>query len=154
MGVAMPSACRPNPPPPTEKVGIIIVDHGSQRDESNQLLLDVAAGFRATSRWHIVEPAHMELAEPSIAAAFARCVEQGARLVVVFPYFLGPGRHWHEDIPRLAAAAAQAHPGVLHQVAAPFGLHPLLNAVIEERIDACLAGTKDASVRVPTDEHG
>ena len=36
----------------------------------------------------IVEPAHMELAEPSIATAFARCVERGATTVVVFPYFL------------------------------------------------------------------
>jgi hypothetical protein len=42
----------------------------------------------------IVEPAHMELAEPSIGTAFKCCVEQGATRVIICPYFLFPGRHW------------------------------------------------------------
>ena len=87
----------------------------------------------------IVEPAHMELAEPSIATAFDRCVARGAKTVVVFPYFLLPGRHWHDDIPRLAAAAAKSHPGVRYLVTAPVGLHPLMNDVIRDRIEHCLA---------------
>ena len=76
--------------------GIILVDHGSRRGESNQLLEEVAAAFarRFAERYPIVEPAHMELAEPTIAAAYARCVERGAERIVVVPYFLGPGKHW------------------------------------------------------------
>src|SRR5207248_837243 len=90
--------------PPTELVdqGVILVDHGSRRDESNAMLLDVVRDFALATGIPIVEPAHMELAEPSIATAFARCVERGATMVVVFPYFLLPGRHWNDDIPRLA----------------------------------------------------
>src|SRR6187551_3044467 len=95
-----------------QKLGIILVDHGSRREESNDMLHDVVRNFAESSGRPIVEPAHMELAEPSIATAFARCVERGATTVVVFPYFLLPGRHWSEDIPRLAAAAAGQHPGV------------------------------------------
>ena len=125
--------------------GVIIVDHGSRRQESNELLLAVAAAYRRHAGFRIVEPAHMELAEPSIAAAFARCVEQGARRVVVFPYFLGPGRHWNEDIPRLAAAAAAAFPGVEHFVTAPLGLHPLLLQVIDQRIAQRLNGASSGS---------
>jgi sirohydrochlorin ferrochelatase len=121
------------------KLGVILVDHGSRREESNRLLLDVVRQFAESSGYEIVEPAHMELAEPSIAAAFARCVERGATTVVVFPYFLLPGRHWHEDIPRLAAEAAARHPSVRYLVTAPFGLHPLMSAVIQDRIDHCLA---------------
>src|SRR5882724_1377628 len=85
-------------------LGVIVVDHGSRREESNALLLDVVESFVDATGMPIVEPAHMELAEPSIATAFARCVTRGATTVVVFPYFLLPGRHWNEDIPRLAAA--------------------------------------------------
>ncbi len=121
-----------------EKVAVILVDHGSRREESNQLLLDVVNAFRQHAAWSIVEPAHMELAEPSIATAFARCVEQRAELVIVFPYFLSPGRHWHEDIPRLAAEAAADYPGVRHLVTAPLGLHALMLQVIDQRIAACL----------------
>ena len=83
----------------------------------------------------------MELAEPSIATAFGRCVEQGAKLVVVFPYFLGPGRHWRTDIPRLAAEAASPYVerGVRYLVTAPLGLHSLVLEVIGERVEHCLA---------------
>jgi sirohydrochlorin ferrochelatase len=123
-----------------EAIGLIIVDHGSLRRESNDLLLEVVEAYRGQSGWRIVEPAHMELAQPSIATAFARCVEQGAKLVAVFPYFLGPGRHWSEDIPRLAAEAAKPHVerGVRHLVTAPLGLHPLLLEVIGQRVEHCL----------------
>ena len=38
-------------------------------------------------------PAHMELADPSIAAGFAACVQAGATDVVAFPYMLSPGKH-------------------------------------------------------------
>lgn len=120
-------------------IGVILVDHGSRRKESNDLLVEVVQAFCRESGWSIVEPAHMELAEPSIATAFGRCVERGAKTVVVFPYFLSPGRHWHRDIPRLAAAAAAKHPGVQYLVTAPLGLHPKLLQVIDERIAHCLA---------------
>jgi sirohydrochlorin ferrochelatase len=123
-----------------ENFGLIIVDHGSRRPESNELLTAVVETYRKRSGWQIVEPAHMELAEPSIATAFARCVEQGAKLVVVFPYFLGPGRHWSEDIPRLATEAARpfAAQEVRHMVTAPLGLHPLMLQIIEQRVAHCL----------------
>ncbi|TWU22834.1 CbiX/SirB N-terminal domain-containing protein [Bythopirellula polymerisocia] len=134
-----PSKVPPKLEVPSEKVAVILVDHGSRRAESNDLLLDVVVAFRANSSWSIVEPAHMELAEPSIATAFGRCAEQGATLVIVFPYFLSPGRHWHEDIPRLAAEAAAAWPKIRHLVTAPLGLHPLMLQVIDQRIAACLS---------------
>jgi sirohydrochlorin ferrochelatase len=122
-------------------LGVILVDHGSRRDESNAMLLDVVREFQASSGFAIVEPAHMELAEPSIDTAFDRCVAHGATTIVVFPYFLLPGRHWNEDIPRLAAAAAQRHPGIRYVVTAPFGLHPLMSEIMRQRIEHCLAHT-------------
>lgn len=67
----------------------------------------------------IVEAAHMELAPPDIAAGFARCVERGARHVVAVPCMLSRGRHVTEDIPRLLAEAAAAHPGVTFAQASP-----------------------------------
>jgi sirohydrochlorin ferrochelatase len=125
-----------------ERIGVILVDHGSRRDESNALLVDVVQHFAAVTSLSIVEPAHMELAEPSIATAFSRCVARGACTVVVFPYFLLPGRHWHDDIPQLTAAAARQHPGIRYLVTAPFGLHPLMAEVMRQRIEHCLSHTQ------------
>ena len=121
------------------EVGIVIVDHGSRRDESNQMLMDVAARFFRDYDNEIVEPAHMELAEPSIKTAVDRCVARGARKVVVFPYFLAPGRHWDQDIPRITAEAAKRHSGVRFLVTAPVGIHPLMTQVMAEQIRDCLA---------------
>jgi sirohydrochlorin ferrochelatase len=117
---------------------ILLVDHGSRRAESNDMLKAVAAAYRRHSGCAIVEPAHMELAEPSLAAAFATCVARGARRIVVVPYFLAPGRHGSEDIPRLAAEAAAPHPGVDYVVAAPLGLHPLMLEILDQRVGEAL----------------
>jgi sirohydrochlorin ferrochelatase len=125
-----------------DNLGVIVVDHGSRRDESNAMLLDVVQSFIDATGMPIVEPAHMELAEPSISTAFDRCVSRGATTIVVFPYFLLPGRHWNDDIPRLAAAAAKNHPGVHYLVTAPFGLHPLMAEMMQQRIAHCLAHTR------------
>lgn len=124
--------------PETDSIAVILVDHGSRRAESNLMLLDVVAAFRECAGYSIVEPAHMELAEPSIDDAFESCVRQGARRVIVFPYFLLPGRHWAQDIPRLTAAAANRHEGVEFLVTSPLGVHPLMSRMIQSRIDQCL----------------
>lgn len=117
---------------------ILIVDHGSRRAESNALLHDAAKRFRQQSGYSIVEPAHMELAQPSIRQAFDRCVELGAQRIVVFPWFLSPGRHWTEDIPELVREAATHHPTIPWIVTPPFGLHPGLFSAVADRIHVSL----------------
>lgn len=121
-----------------DKDGVIIVDHGSRRKESNLMLNEFVTMFRDKTGYLIVEPAHMELAEPSITNAFSSCVQQGANRVIVSPFFLFPGRHWHQDIPSLTAEAAKEHPGVSYVITAPLGLHGLLVDVVNDRIKHCL----------------
>lgn len=129
-------------------LGIVLVDHGSKRDEANVMLEDVAQLFRGTTGATIVEIAHMELAEPTIAQAFARCVAQGAKRIVVHPYFLAPGRHSTSDIPRMVAEAAAAHPGVAYSVTAPLGLD---SRIIELVLDRVQEGLNAASIHFTAD---
>jgi sirohydrochlorin ferrochelatase len=119
-------------------LGLILVDHGSTKPAANNLLRDVAALVKRVANAHIVEPAHMEIAEPTIAQAFDRCVAQGASLVIVHPYFLAPGKHSTTDIPRLTAAAAAKHPAILFHVTQPLGLDEKIAALIAQRIGECL----------------
>jgi sirohydrochlorin ferrochelatase len=119
-------------------VGVVIVDHGSRRDESNVQVVALAHEIAADNPTLLVEPAHMELAEPTLADAFARCVARGAKLVVVHPFFLAPGSHWDRDIPALAEQAAAAHPGVRYLVTAPLGPHRLLATIVVDRVTQCL----------------
>ena len=121
------------------KTGIVIVDHGSRRDESNHMLERVAGLFaeRFGNRYEVVEPAHMELAEPSIATAYARCVERGAERVVVLPFFLGPGKHWTQDIPRLTADASMRFPNTTYHVAPTLGIDDLILDLLDKRASGC-----------------
>lgn len=122
------------------QIGIIIVDHGSRWEESNRMLEQVARlfGERFAERYGIVEPAHMELAEPSIATAYARCVERGAQRVVVCPFFLGPGKHWTQDIPRLTAEAAARFPQTQYHVTPTLGVDELILDLLEKRVSGCV----------------
>ncbi len=121
-----------------ENIGLILVDHGSKRHAANQMLLDVVALFRQVSGAGIVEPAHMELAAPSIAQAFDACVAKGATTVVVHPYFLAPGKHSTTDIPRMTAEAAAKHPAIRYHVTQPLGLDEKIAQLILERITHCV----------------
>jgi sirohydrochlorin ferrochelatase len=122
------------------EIGLIIVDHGSRLEQSNQMLEELAQLFaqRFEERFGIVEPAHMELAEPSIGTAFGRCVARGAKRVLVVPFFLGPGKHWTGDIPRLAAEAAAKHPGTRYHVAMPLGIDDLILELVAKRAGFCV----------------
>ena len=121
----------------SERLGYLLVDHGSRRERANALLEEVAALVRSRlGPDSIVEAGHMEIATPSLAEAFAKCVERGATKVVVHPFMLAPGRHVSEDLPRLAADAASAHEGVSFVIAAPLGKH---DGVIDAVMDRCRA---------------
>ena len=122
----------------------LLIDHGSRRAEANMLIGEVAARVKARLGENaVVEGAHMELAEPSITDAFARCVEQGATRVVAHPFMLAKGRHVSEDIPRLVAEAAELHEGIEFVIAAPLGSHDGVIEAVVARCDAALSGESD-----------
>jgi len=126
-----------------ERHALLLVDHGSRRAQANTLLDEVAALVRSRlGPQSIVETAHMELAEPTIAKGFARCVERGATKVVVHPFMLARGRHVAEDLPRLVAEAAAPHQGVSFVMAGPLGSHAGVIDAVLERCQSALGGSE------------
>jgi sirohydrochlorin ferrochelatase len=116
-----------------DMLGLLIVDHGSRREEANAQLEDMARRVARLRPDDPVEIAHLEQAEPTIAQALARLVARGAGRVVVLPYFLSEGRHSREDIPRACADAAKAHAGLELRVAPALGPHDALARLLLER---------------------
>ncbi len=113
---------------------VLLIDHGSVRDEANHMLECMANLVQEIAgKATVVRFAHMELAEPTIAVGFDACVAAGATEVVAFPYMLSPGKHSTRDIPRMVGEAASKHPGVSFRVTAAFGVHEQLAAVVLER---------------------
>lgn len=121
---------------------ILIVDHGSRRQEANDMLYGVGEIVKKQRPDLIVHIAHMELAEPTIADGIRACVADGATEIIVHPYMLSPGRHATSDIPDMAKEAAADHPDVQVRVTGPLGLHDKLGEVILER-----AGLREPSLQ-------
>ena len=63
----------------------------------------------------------MESAAPTIADGLEACARAGATEVVVHPFFLAPGRHATDDIPRMVHLAAADHPGLVVRISEPTG---------------------------------
>jgi sirohydrochlorin ferrochelatase len=82
-----------------------------------------------------VEPSFLELAEPDIEAAGARCVEQGAGRVVLVPYFLSAGVHVRRDLAAARDRLAARFPRVEFRLAEPLGPHPLLTEIVVQRAE-------------------
>ena len=115
---------------------IVLVDHGSRAAAANRVVATLARKLRRRLPDCIVHFAHLELAAPTIAEAIDACVAEGAREIVVHPYFLAPGLHSTRDVPALARAAASKHRGVRVRISAPLGVHDALVDVVIARVDA------------------
>ena len=118
-----------------EPHAIILVDHGSRRREAHEHIEAVASVVRERRPAWVVRVAHLELAEPFVPEVIDACVAEGARQIVLHPFFLLPGRHTREDLPRLAAEARSKHPGVRILVTEALGLHPKLVDIVLDRVD-------------------
>jgi sirohydrochlorin ferrochelatase len=117
-------------------LGIIVVDHGSRVAAANSEFERLVRDFGVRAGLPICEPAHMELAPPTIADAFDRAVAAGADEILVHPYFLAMGRHANEDVPAQCAAAASRWPQLRWALTAPLGSSPIVFDAISERIEA------------------
>lgn len=93
----------------------------------------------------MVRCAHLELSEPHVPEVIDACVRRGAREIFLHPFFLLPGRHTREDLPRLAEEARQRHPDVGIHVTETLGLDPKLVEIVLDRIDQVAERTAVAS---------
>ncbi len=117
---------------------LVIVDHGSRREEAHLQLETLAHRVRERAPELRVYLAHLELVEPTLEQALARCAAAGCNEVAVHPLFLAPGRHLIEDLPARVELAAASHPGLRVCVTQPLGAR-------EELADLVLASLDEQS---------
>lgn len=121
------------------QTALLLIAHGSRRDEANADLYEVVAEMRRRGNYVCVEAAFLELAVPDIDQGAAACVANGAQCVVLLPYFLSAGVHVRRDLADIRQRLADQYPRVSFHLTEPLGPHPLLMTIVEERARHALA---------------
>src|SRR6266850_7334451 len=63
--------------------GVLVVGHGSRREEANRDVRDVARKIGERGPFQLVEAAFLEIEQPDIAEGYKRLVQRGARTITV-----------------------------------------------------------------------
>ncbi len=125
--------------PPSPSDGLIVFAHGSRVAAANQAVRRVAGAAAAQSGFKLWQEAFLELAEPTLAQAVEALANEGAKRIVVTPYFLVMGVHLERDLPRMLKDAAAATPGVKLASTPPLDGHPALAGILAERAREALS---------------
>jgi sirohydrochlorin ferrochelatase len=121
---------------------IVIFAHGSSIESANDSVRRVADTVRREAGFDLVETAFLEQGRPDLGGAIEAAVAQGARRVVVVPYFLTLGLHLQRDLPNIVSSLAGLHKGVEIRVALPLDGHPALGDILKQRALEVLSAEK------------
>jgi len=138
-------------PPP-----LIVVGHGTRSEAGVEQFVALARRVRARAALASpdgvpaglapddVEGGLIELARPTVGEAVNLLLGGGGapgRPIVAVPLVLTAAGHGKGDIPASLARERLRHPGLTYRYGRPLGPHPVLQRLLEERIDAALASS-------------
>ena len=109
------------------------VAHGS-RDEAAQEVVRTLLGAAGERLGVRALPAYVDNASPSIALALAGLAAAGERDVVVLPLLLNAASHSKTDVAASVQRGRLDHPDLRIRYGRPFGAHPAVVAVLEQRL--------------------
>lgn len=115
------------------KTGYIVFAHGSRLEAANERVREAARRMASAGGFDLVGVAFLDCAPPDLLATTTSLVNQGAARIVVIPYFLMPGRHTAEDLPRIVEQASRIHKSVPIEITETFDGHPALGEILLDR---------------------
>lgn len=117
---------------------IIIVGHGSLEKEAGNIEF-VAANLHnmihPECKDNCVRAAYLQFLEPDLWRAIKLSVEDGAKKIIVHPYFLSSGVHVTKNIPKIIKEVEVLYPDVEFVCTEHLGVHDKLVEVVLERIN-------------------
>lgn len=113
---------------------VILIGHGSRAAGADDDMERISEGLRVKFGG-IVVTCRMSGRGIPFDEAFDQCVRQGAKSVIVLPYFLHFGVHLREDIPEMLREAVAKHPEVRLVLGRHLGYDDILVSLVEKRIE-------------------
>lgn len=115
------------------KHSLLLVGHGSRKDEGNREILAFAAAWRKHHPARRIETCFIEHAEVLLEEGLDRA-SQDAKRVTVLPLILNAASHVKEDLPEAIALARKRHPDISFEQARHLGMGRDMLAVLQRQL--------------------
>ncbi|MGE7545248.1 CbiX/SirB N-terminal domain-containing protein [Sporosarcina newyorkensis] len=141
-----------------EDTAILFIGRGSSDLDAKEDFYKISRLLQKKVNVPIVENAFMGVTTPTVQEGMERCIELGAKKVIMLPYFLFTGILM-ERMKGNAEQFRQYYPQTEIEIAKYFGYHPKLQTVLLERMNQALDGTSTGmqdleNFRIYVEEHG
>lgn len=113
---------------------VILLGHGSRAEEANEGMYEVVRHLQKRRPEFRFCAAFLEINSPSIPEGIEKCVAEGARRIILLPYFLHLGNHVLKDLPEYVKKSRQIYPDVVVSLSSHLGFHLKLVEIAEERL--------------------
>jgi len=113
---------------------IILVGHGSKMPDAVKNMEKLARQLKRKYKCRIVEPCYISFNPPFFPEVLGKCATNGARRIMVVPYFLHDGTHIIRDIPQLVKEGLRQNPGIDIAITRGLGFDKLLVDLVWKRI--------------------
>ncbi len=116
--------------------GILILAHGSKRQETEEILNSLTAKVMEKSGESLVYPAYLQFSGQNLEKGIDYLVAQGATDIKIIPMFLFDGIHVTQDIPEELDGIKAKHPGVRIRMSRHLGDDDRIAEIIVDRINS------------------
>lgn len=95
-----------------EKIGIIILAHGSRIEKANRLVYNIVNFVKTKGKYKICEAAFLQNVMPDLETSFRKITSKKVSKIIVVPFFLFVGNHVSRDIPKKLQKLKEEYPNI------------------------------------------
>jgi sirohydrochlorin ferrochelatase len=118
--------------------GVIILAHGSKREETekilNSLVAQVQAKVASRVAADLIYPAYLQFSGQNLEVAVRHLADRGVTAIKIVPLFLFDGIHVTEDIPEELRRLRKLYPQICLTLTRHLGDDPRIAAIVAERL--------------------
>lgn len=131
------------------KRGLLIVDRGSREREAYTELETITRNAKSKGRYDYADFCFLEVLPPFINDAMEKCLGLGLDTLTVVPYFLYPGKKIKAAVRDVMSYQKDTKTRLL--VTKSMAMHPIMERLVDNRIQAALREGGRHAIRADTD---
>lgn len=116
---------------------ILILAHGSKRNETEQTLNSIVQRVKQKLGSELVYPAYLQFSEQNMETSIKQLVDKGIKKIIIMPLFLFDGVHVTLDIPEEVGKIIQKYGDIDVKITKHIGDDHRIADIIIDRVKDC-----------------